>query len=92
MAWHSGNSSRSDTNSENNFELAPEILRIGMSEQEERSGMGVGNNVERLVATHTRDRTCGDVADRVAARFTRRDPDRSKTPHQIRRVVDVHEV
>src|SRR5262249_32665736 len=41
---------------------------------------------------NARQRASGHVSNRVAASFTSRDADSSKTPHDIRRVVDVNVV
>src|SRR5262249_54063063 len=69
-----------------------ESLSVGMPEHESRRRLGIRRYIERFRVAHTREGTCRHIPDRVAARFAGRDSNRSKTPHQIRRIVDVNEV
>ena len=61
---------------ERDLELAPEVLRVVVAEQEERHGLRVGGDVERLLAADARVGAGGDVPNGVAARLARRDPRR----------------
>src|SRR5262249_22475424 len=71
------------------LELTPEVLRVGMAEQEAHDRLRVRRDVERLVAAHAGKRAGGDVADGVAARFAGRDTDCGEAAHDVGRVVDV---
>jgi hypothetical protein len=74
---------------ERRLELAPEVLHVGMAEQEAHQRLRVRRDVERLGLAHARERARGDVAHRVAARLARGDADRREPPHQVGRVLDV---
>ena len=75
-----------------NLELAPEVLRIRMTQHEVRHGVSVGHDVERFVAAYARVGAARDVAHNVAASLARCDSDGRKPPHEVRRVIDVDEV
>src|SRR5207245_9020021 len=77
---------------EGDLELAPEVLRIGMAEQEIGGGFRVRGHVECLLAADAGDGAGGDVAHGVAASFARGDPNGSQAPHDGRGVLDVDEV
>ena len=74
------------------LELAAEVLDIVMAEQELGKGVSVRRCVEGLSLADTGQVAAGDVADGVAAGFASRYADGGQTPHQVRRVLDVHEV
>ena len=74
---------------ERDLELAPEVLGIGVAEQEAHRGLGMRRDIEGLVAADPGDRARGHIADGVAARLAGRDTDRGEPPHQRRGVVDV---
>src|SRR5688572_16600201 len=57
------------TTGERRLELATEALHVRMAEQEAHERLGVGRDVERLRLADACERTRGDVAHRVAARF-----------------------
>ena len=63
-----------------------------MPEQKARQPLGVRRDVEAFVADDAGVRTRGDVAHRVAARFTRRQPRVGEAPHGRLDVVQLHEV
>ena len=74
---------------ERDLELAPEVLDIGVAEQEAHRRLGMRRDIEGLVAADPGDRAGGHVADGVAARFAGRDTGRGEPPHQRRGIVDV---
>ena len=71
------------------LELAPEVLHVGMTEHEGHQRLGVGRNVEDFGFADTCQRAAGDVANRVATGFARRNAHRGESTHQVRRVFDV---
>ena len=77
---------------ERDLELAAEVLRVGVAEQEIRRRLGVGRDVERLRAADAGDRASRDVADRVAAGLAGGDADGGQAAHDGGRVFDVDEV
>ena len=77
---------------ERDLELAAEVLRVGMAEQEAHDRLRVGRDVEGLVAADAGERAGGDVAHRVAAGLAGGDADRGQAAHDVRRVLDVDEV
>ncbi len=74
---------------EGGLELAPEVLAVGVAEQEAEEGRGIGGGVEGLGVAHARERAGREVAHPVAARLAGGDADRRQTPHQVGGVVDV---
>ena len=77
---------------EGDLELAPEVLHVGMAEQEVGQRPRVGGDVEGLGMAHAGHRAGGDVAHRVAARLAGGDADRGQPPHQVGGVHHVDEV
>ena len=77
---------------EGGFELAAEVLDIGMSQEEIGAGSGIGCNVEGLGAADAGEGTSGDIANRVATGLAGGDTDGGKAAHKIGSVVDVDEV
>ena len=63
-----------------------------MPQEIPREALGVRRHVKQLVRRDARVRAAGDVADRVAARLTRRHPDGLEHPHGGLDVVQLHEV
>ncbi len=74
---------------ERDLELASEVLRVVVAEQEERHRVRVRGDVEGLVAADASVRAGGQVADGVAAGFAGGDAGRGEPPVKVRRVVDV---
>src|SRR5690606_12803736 len=74
---------------ERHLELATEVLRLRMAEQEVRHGAGVRRDVEHLVVAHAGDVARGDVAHRVPAGFASRDAHLGEAPHQRGRVLEM---
>ena len=77
---------------ERDLELPAEVLRIRMPQHEVRHSLGVRSHVKGLVLADARMRAAGDVADDVSARLAGSDADFRQTSHQVRRVVDIHEM
>ena len=77
---------------ERHLELAAEVLRVGMAQQEAHAGVRVRRDVERLVTADPGERARRHVPHRVAAGLARGDADGRQAPHEVGRVVDVHEV
>ena len=77
---------------EGHLELAPEVLGVGVSQQEPRGGPRVGRDVERLIGAHAGQGARGDIADAVATGLACRDAHGRQPPHEGGRVVDVHVV
>ena len=77
---------------ERDLELAAEVLRVVVAEQEERQRVRVGRDVERLRVADAGVRALRDVADGVAAGLARRDADGGQAAVHVGRVLDVHEV
>ncbi len=77
---------------ERDLELAAEVERVGVPEQEGLHRLRVRRDVEALVVADARVLTGRHVADGVAARLARRDADRREPAEEIRRVLDVDEV
>lgn len=77
---------------EGDLELAPEVLAVGVAEQEPGEGVGVGGHVERLGVADAGQGAPGHVAHRVAAGLAGGDAHRGQPAHDRRRVVQVHEV
>ena len=74
---------------ERDLELTPEVLDIGVAQQEAHRRLGMRCDIEALVAADSGDRTGGHVSDGVAARLAGRDTGCGKPPHQRGGVVDV---
>ena len=77
---------------ERRLELPRQGLRVRMPHEVPRIRGGVRRDVEELVGTHTGQRASRDVADRVPARFARRQPDLAEDAHNVRRVLQLHVV
>ena len=77
---------------ERNLELPAEVLRVGMPQHEVRHRLGVRSHVKDLVLADARVRAAGDVAHHVAAGLAGGDSDFRQATHQVRRVVDIHEM
>ena len=77
---------------ERDLELAAEVLRVLVAEQEVGESARVGRDVEGLVGADAGERAGRDVAHGVAARLARGDADGGEATHQRRRVFDVDEV
>ena len=77
---------------ERDLELARQRRAEAMTQQEPRQRLGVRRDVEQFVGRRSGVRACGDVADRVAARFAGGDPDVRQQPHRRLDVVQLDEV
>src|SRR5262249_24834694 len=74
---------------ESNLQLSSESMGVRMAKHEFRGSFGVWCYIENLASADAGERACSDVANRITARFARRNSDCSKPPHEIRRIVDV---
>src|SRR5690606_16814051 len=72
------------------LELASHVLGVGMNQQEVGYGVSVRADVEDFVSAYAGYLASRDVADGVAARFSRRDPYVGQTAHQMRGVFQVY--
>jgi hypothetical protein len=77
---------------ERRLEFPPEILTIRMTQQKFRKRPRVRRHIESLIRANARVRARRHVAHRISASLSRRDLRRCQTPHQARRIVNLHVV